>query len=402
MNTVHDPFRQIGFLQQCFSSNKKPLGLFLGAGCPMSIPDGAGPLIPDIAGVTRIVRESLSKCTTCGPLLATIEDQFKQDGRETTTVEDILTQIRSLRTVAGKGEVRGISAENLDTLDERICQTISEMADKPLPNQTSPYHRVASWVDAVGRDKPVELFTTNYDLLMEQAFEDCRVPYFDGFAGAHKPSFDIRAMEEDTLPARWARLWKLHGSINWFQRRKKGVFRASPNEKGSKRVIHPSHLKYEESRRLPYLAMIDRLRAFLKQPTATLVLCGYSFQDQHLNEAIMQGLQSTQTAIAFALLFKKLEEYPAAVELARERSNFTLLARDAAVISGNQLSWPTRPTETDKPERHGWINWVPLPPVNGKFMLSAEFVLGNFAEFGEFLRQLAGESRQRWELENVD
>lgn len=256
MNYVQDPKKQVGYLQQCLSNDKKPLDLFLGAGCPMAIsPDGekGSPLIPDIAGITKAVRDALAKCEKCGSLLKTLEEHFEQDGCKDANVEDMLSHIRALGAVAGNDQVRGLSAENLDDLDEKVCNCIHELSDKALPNAETPYHRIAAWVDAIGREKPVEVFTTNYDL----------------------------------LPPRRARLWKLHGSINWYQVADKGVLRsATKEEQGLKRVIHPSHLKYEESRRMPYLAMIDRLRAFLKQPTATLVICGYSFRDQHLNEVI--------------------------------------------------------------------------------------------------------------------
>ena len=33
----HDPARQISFIQQALSQNRKPIGFFLGAGCPLSI-----------------------------------------------------------------------------------------------------------------------------------------------------------------------------------------------------------------------------------------------------------------------------------------------------------------------------------------------------------------------------
>ncbi|MBI5885284.1 MAG: SIR2 family protein [Deltaproteobacteria bacterium] len=353
MSYVQDPHKQIGYLQQCLSSDKKPLGLFMGAGCPMAIkPDGGNglPLIPDIAGITKVVRNQLSTSEAHKTILETVEGHFKKDDRNDMNVEDMLSHIRALRAVAGKDKVRDLSAEELDKLDKEVCELILKLVDKVLPIET-PYHRIAAWVDAIGRERPVEIFTTNYDLLMEQAFEYRRVPYFDGFAGACKPFFDLRAMEEDMLPPRWARLWKLHGSINWHQVVDKGVFRGTTNEEeGSKRVIHPSHLKYEESRRMPYLAMIDRLRAFLKQPTATLVLCGYSFRDQHINEVILQGLQSTQTAIAFALFFDNIDQYSQAVKLACERSNLSILARDGAVISGRINKWPEKGAENVDPD----------------------------------------------------
>ena len=37
MAMTEDPARQLNYLQQCLSSDKKPLGVFLGAGCPMAI-----------------------------------------------------------------------------------------------------------------------------------------------------------------------------------------------------------------------------------------------------------------------------------------------------------------------------------------------------------------------------
>lgn len=391
---IEDPKRQLNYLQQCLSSDKKPLGLFLGAGCPMAIQvagNKCAPLIQDITGITRTVREEMEKQPECQPLLEIVEDHFEKDGRANTTVEDILTHIRGLRSVAGNDDVRGLSAKDLDELDDAICQSIYELADQVLPNAETPYHRTASWVDAAQRMNPVEIFTTNYDLLMEQAFEDSRVPYFDGFAGTRQPFFDLLAMEEDMLPPRWARLWKLHGSINWYHVADKGVFRGTnKKDSGSKRVILPSHLKYQESRRMPYLAMVDRLRTFLRQPTSVLILCGYSFRDQHVNEVIVQGLRSTQTAIAFALLFGRMTNYSQANALAMTQSNLNLLARDSAVIGGQAAKWQEMDADSVSADNSRWVTWRPVDPANVEGKQVAEFRLGDFAIFGEFLQELVG------------
>ncbi len=401
MSDIQDPQRQIGYLQQCLSSDKKPLGLFLGAGCPMAIrlEGGTKPLIPDIEGITQSIRDKFAKTAPLSSLLETIDGHFKHDGRSNTTVEDMLTHIRALRAVAGKDRVRGLSAKDLDDLDDNICRLIHEIANIPLPNMETPYHRIASWVGAIQRKNPVEIFTTNYDLLMEQAFESMYVPYFDGFAGVQRPFFDLRAMEEDCLPPRWARLWKLHGSVNWYQAENKAVFRGTATESGSsKRVIHPSHLKYQESRRMPYLAMIDRLRAFLKQPTATLILCGYSFRDEHINEVIVDGLQSTQSAIAFAMLFDKISSYPQAQALARKRSNLNILAHDGAVIGSQDSKWPEKDAGAVSAGTDKWVKWAPVDPANTNGKMVAKFAFGDFAVFSQFLQELSGSAR---ELEKV-
>ena len=132
MTAIENPTRHLGYLQQCLSSGKKPLGLFFGAGCPMAIRtdgDGNPPLIPDIAGITAIVREELGKNDQSRPLLGTIEQHFGEDGRTETTVEDMLTHIRALRAVAGKAEIRGLSGGQLDKLDEAICNIIGYRPD---------------------------------------------------------------------------------------------------------------------------------------------------------------------------------------------------------------------------------------------------------------------------------
>lgn len=397
MTVVQDPSRQVGYLQQCLSSDKKPLALFLGAGCPASIrvePDGL-PLIPAIAGLTALVREKAEQDQQCAPLFAKIEAQFTQDGRDNPTVEDLLTQIRALHAVAGKDSVRGLSASDLDLLDDRICAAIHDAADKCLPDGSGPYHQAAAWVDAVRRENPVEVFTTNYDLLMEQAFEDCGVPYFDGFAGVRRPFFDLRAMEEDMLPPRWARLWKIHGSINWYQGDDGGVFRGTANEEGgSKRVIHPSHLKYQQSRRLPYLAMIDRLRAFMKKPGATLILCGYSFRDEHLNEVIVQGLECSQTATAFALMHGAFEQYPQGGALALRRPNLSILCKDGGVMGGRAFVWPATDGTQSKPDDTEWVKWEVVGPEHNPAATKSVFELGDFGVLGRFLAELAGTTQQ--------
>ena len=253
---------------------------------------------------------------------------------------------------------------------------------------------MASWIHALpDRDFPVEVFTTNYDLLMEQALERLRVPYFDGFVGSHRTFFDVSSMDEDRFPARWARVWKLHGSINWRQSKDDQVVTRgesfSPGEE--RRLIHPSHLKYEESRRMPYLAMIDRLRAFFRHSPVVLVTCGFSFSDQHLNEVIQQGLEGNATAICFALLHGKLEVYGEAIQLATVRPNLNLLASEAAIVGRRRGSWSASTDEAasnvEKTGAGAALLEGPPPP---------RFLLGDFARFGQFL---TGEIVGPWQEE---
>ena len=396
-NTTQDPTVQVSVLQQCLSGGKKPIGLFLGAGCPLAVSaDDQTPLIPDIAGITNLVRQQLIESDELKDIFQTAHRQLTDDGIHTPTVEDLLTHIRALAAVVGSDTVRGLSGNQLDELDRAICDLIHEVVNKELPDRSTPYHSVATWANAIPREFPIEIFTTNYDLLMEQALEESRVPYFDGFPGARRPLFDPFAIEQDTPLPNWTRLWKLHGSINWYQDDNLEVFRATATEAGRRRVIHPSHLKYHESRRMPYLAMLDRIRSFLRIPTAAMVICGYSFRDEHINETIVQALQHTQTAVAFALMYGDVEECSEAATLAGQRPNLNVLARNGGIIGGRPAEWVKRESEEISASDDGAVTWAPVEPTDPNAKLKAEFKLGDFGVFGQFLRVLAGDGQELW------
>lgn len=347
------------------------------------------PLIPDIAGMTAKVC-TLLRASPKKPLLDLIEGHFKADGSAAPTIESLLSHIRALRQVAGSDEVRGCKGKDLDDLDTEICNHIAALAQRELPDRRTAFHKLAIWIGAISRSYPVELFTTNYDLLLEQALEDTRVPYFDGFVGANKTFFDLQAIEDDVLPTRWARLWKIHGSLNWFAEKDGSIHRGEV--KGQRRVIYPSHLKYDESRRMPYLAMIDRLRAFLKQPTTALIVAGYSFNDKHLNDVIIQGLQGNATAVTFALLFGPLKNYGAAADLATNRSNLNLFATDEAVIGTKRAPWTMAREANSCPKDSVAVTWIDDPTKVG--FRNSSFTLGDFGKLGSFLEELIGEKER--------
>ena len=373
---MHDLNRIQRDLQESLSLDKHPVALLIGAGCPLAVrvPGTGGataPLIPDIRGLTALVTSQLSGEPAFKILLA----EFTKDNVGTVNIEDMLSRVRVLSRIVGQGEARGLNSSELKELEERMCAAVAEAVRKDLPDKDTPYHKLASWVGGTRRSSPLQIFTTNYDLLMEEALEDLELPVFDGFVGVRKPFFDLRAIEDDTLPLRWPRVWKLHGSVNWCLENEHTVRRLPASSTlTSGLLIHPSELKYDQSRRMPYLAMIDRLRSFLRQPSAFLVTTGYSFADQHLNEVILQGLRSNPTAAGFALLYGKLDDEVAASTVAsRIPTNLTLLARDKGVVRCNRDAWMTDPAPVS-------VGTAP------------ECRLGDFSEFASFLKKLSASS----------
>ena len=338
----HNIEKQKSYLKEALSSDKRSIGIFIAAGCPLSVRVKNEPLIPDVAELTKTICNSLAHKS--GSHLCRICMELAKSHNESPNIEQILSYVRSLKQIMGENEFLSMDKAGIENLEKEICNNIFSIVNKQLPNRNTSYHKLASWASAISRTEPITIFTTNYDLLLEQAFEEVGTPYFDGFIGSRKAFFDPFAMEEDRLPSRWVRLWKLHGSVNWYQdtdshNNALHVWRGFSNE--NKMLIYPSHLKYDESRRMPYLAMIDQLRAFLKISQSVLFICGYSFNDHHINDVFLQGLRGNSKLMIFALLYGKLECYPHAILLAKEKYNISLLAKDKAIIGGRECKWAT-------------------------------------------------------------
>jgi hypothetical protein len=65
----------------------------------------------------------------------------------------------------------------------------------------------------------LDIFTLNHDLLPESLLAESSIPFADGFGAAegHVRYFDPKVYESNCK----VRLFKLHGSVNWFRFRKK-------------------------------------------------------------------------------------------------------------------------------------------------------------------------------------
>lgn len=385
---VHDPYRRAMDLLQRLAPGKMRVGFFLGAGCPLAvqIPTGGKfePIIPEIGGLTAQVKAHLETDLTLKAVAQSAWDRLIARGIPTPTIEDVLSHIRTLKSICGKGDIDGFSSNHLVKLDQAICEKVRSIVSKSLPTSDTPYHVLASWIQAISRDRPVEIFTTNYDLLLEQALEEQRVPYFDGFVGSDSAFLDLESMAEDDLPSRWARLWKIHGSINWWMTAKDKIRRSSDPVAGEQLLIYPSHLKYEQSRQMPYYAMLDRLRVFLRSDQCVLLTCGYSFADEHINAVIGQGLSGNPNAACIAMLYG--DRTKSHVMFAKRHANLTLLAADGGVIGTVERSWGSEVKATNPAYAIAIAVTVPsgrtkAPPDQCKWLL------GDFAAFGQFLAQ---------------
>lgn len=383
--TVHNPDQYMFDFRQIITNGRKKIGLLVGAGAPVSINVGSDnnykPLIPNIEGLTSQVRASLK-----GKEKDAYESLEKQI--HSANIELVLSRIRALSEVIGLTEVCGLNGEGYKALSRYICASIKKIVDVDLPDGDNPYSDLVSWINGITRKEPVEIFTTNYDLLFEEAMERVKTPYFDGFVGAKKAFFDPSSISNNDLPVNWIRLWKLHGSIGWAENKNGDVIRDFSTD--GETMVYPSHIKYDQTQAAPFTSLFDRLKNFMLEPDSLLITNGFSFADAHISSKLMECMAANPSSAIIALQYKKLEEESSAVSVALKRPNMSVYCSDGAVINGVKAIWKLG----EEPIK----NWG---RIRQEYWSDNKFNLGDFKRFTHFLAKSGGEKTYALEVQGA-
>ena len=301
---MHDAQKTLSDLRDHLARHDKPIAFLFGAGTSsaVKVPPAAGgepePLIPNVAGLTLKCQEAVvalgGKFPASWDSIATQCEAAKQDPN----VENILSRVRMMLAAVADGDtLSGLGRLEIERFEKTVRQTIARLVTpeiERIPDEL-PHRAFGRWLARARRQHPVEIFTVNYDILTEHALEAERIPVFDGFAGSFQPFFyaDSVRRKEAAPGVNWVRLWKMHGSVTWRRVEYAGhhrVVRGTPYESGE--MIFPSFEKYDESRQQPYAAIMDRLGRFLELDDALLIAVGFSFGDEHINNAIFSALEN--------------------------------------------------------------------------------------------------------------
>ncbi|WHH60975.1 SIR2 family protein [Petroclostridium sp. X23] len=326
-------------------SYSKNIGFFFGAGtsCAFGLPN-----VISLTNEVEAMLESEMKAYF-QKLKISLEGLH---GRKNISVEEILNYIRQIRDITGElkdREYDGINGGNARKLDEAICKNIFEIIKKKEEKaDISELRKFIAWLDLWNRNYVKEIFTTNYDMLIERAMEKNNVPYFDGFVGAYEPFFWPESIEafvgHSDLTYNWVRVWKLHGSLNW-------EFRKDSSTKSSKiirigkigspeneLVIYPSKEKYNLSRKQPFIAYFDRLKNYLLQGELLFIFSGYSFSDQHINEIIFNGLRQNPRLYSIVFCFSD-DQIEAMKEYCTSYLNLCVMSPKLIILNGKVHEW---------------------------------------------------------------
>ena len=414
---THDPRKVLETLRNHLTQPEANVAFLLGAGtsCAVRIPITAEgenaqpqdeshehgpktrPLIPNVVELTNVCVKEIRRLDPEGeaPQFGTAYDAIELEVRpkdRPANIEDILSCVRRKLQAIGAGDtLSGLTASDLAQLEKTIRETIAAQVN---PDRSSfpmklPHEEFVRWIARMPRAHPVEIFTTNYDVLIETALEAERVPAFDGFVGCNRPFFchDSLTRPESAPGAAWTRLWKVHGSINWRLESVRGrqrVVRTEPHSEGE--MILPSHHKYDESRKQPYSALLDRLTRVLERDDAILFVCGYSFSDDHINAIIFDALEAKRRPHVIALQYADPEEGSVLADRSARFLNLMTLGPRIAHIGGRRGEW--RLEEVRGAPQIAQAFQLDAPPEGEQPSGAGTLMLGDFARFAEFLGAL--------------
>lgn len=266
-------------------------------------------------------------------IFAAADREAPKAGRAEANIEDDLRVANEL--------LRGmqiVESDKSKALKERINTTLEDFTASILKNETSIASSdearrehafntlvtfLMSFASRTGVRDRLNIFTTNYDRLIEAGAELAGLHLLDRFLGNLMPIFRSSRLDLDMHynppgirgEPRYlegvARYTKLHGSVDWLQTGKDirrfglpfGADSVEPYLKAPglgeglahQLMIYPNAAKDRETADYPYVELFRDLAAAVCRPNSTLVTYGYSFGDEHINRVIRDMLTIPST-----------------------------------------------------------------------------------------------------------
>ncbi|KZN99235.1 SIR2 family protein [Pseudobacillus badius] len=164
--------------------------------------------------------------------------------------------------------------------------------------------------------KKVNIFTLNYDLMIEKTAEELGLHVNNGFAGFHFRTFipssfhlgtHLNYQDGEKINTKGINLFKLHGSLSWefddskppygITEKQQNFANLSGGNEGELEnipecIIYPVQSKKTYSLDLPYSEMFRQFIEFVNKENSSLIVMGYSFLDEHVNDIITNALSS--------------------------------------------------------------------------------------------------------------
>lgn len=152
--------------------------------------------------------------------------------------------------------------------------------------------------------KKINIITTNYDRLAEYACEQRKIHHYTGFSHGF---FRQLATPDELTCARRVNIWKVHGSLDWFQSPLEDTIAISGSqeipENYRPQIVTPGTQKYQKTHLEPFRSIINNADTAINEAESYLCI-GYGFNDEHIQPKLMSRYQrqgAPVTIITYAL-----------------------------------------------------------------------------------------------------
>ncbi|TMS50908.1 SIR2 family protein [Mycobacterium sp. DBP42] len=212
------------------------------------------------------------------------------------------------------------------------------------------------------RDR-LQIFTTNYDRVIEWGADRAGFRLLDRFIGSLEPVFRSSRLEIDyhySPPGSYKeprhldgvfRLTKLHGSLDWRWNqpehqvvRVPSMFGTASTVDANELLIYPNAAKDVETSLYPYADLFRDFSSAVCRPNATLVTYGYSFGDDHINRIIRDMLTIPSAHILIIAYSDDGERITRFAESYRRTGQVSLMIgpsfADIGRLTEEWLPWP--------------------------------------------------------------
>ncbi len=287
--------------------NIKNLHFLLGSGA-------SADAIPNMEGMLTKVESKLEQ-DEHKDKKSRFEEIKKSSGSNLEEVLSVLYSHKSYLDGSGQAEDH-VTSGLINLVEEEMYNQINidlegKNAEKTLGLYQTFYHKLSLRNKDLAR---VNVFTTNNDLLSEKSLDYLNINYNNGFGGGLSRYFNPARysytysrkvdsnLEKYEPLENMVYLFKLHGSINWIECTGNSFFNIreveidSSTEKPDQNVlIYPTPLKQNKSLGSPYADIIREFQKRLLLKHSVLMVIGYSFSDEHINNMLYQALASNSS-----------------------------------------------------------------------------------------------------------
>lgn len=300
------------------------LALLVGSGLTAAIAAAAGGSAPTMATVVldgdleaEVNEWASNSARLLGRGDANIEDQFRAALQLLGGLE-VLKDARAVQWRLLINETLTSFTRSILKAERAIGGAVTDDTEEGRLARSLLVSVLLSFASRSASRERLNVFTTNYDRLIEYGCDLIGLRPLDRFVGALSPVFRASRLELDMHynppgirgEPRYLegviRLTKLHGSLDWAYElgalRKVALpFGAAddhpslPADPLASLMIYPNPAKDLETVAYPYAELFRDFSASLCRPNSTLVTYGYGFGDEHVNRVVLDMLAIPST-----------------------------------------------------------------------------------------------------------